>query len=294
MSMNAAQLRAFHAVASTGKFTTAARSLSVTQPTLSNQVARLEAHYQVRLFDRTPRGVKLTPVGERLYELSKRHFALANEADQLLSASGTLTGGFIRVGSDGPHHVMPVLAELARINPDVQVSVQMGNAATILVRLADAHLDVAIVGRDLSDPRYHFEAFNHSALVCFVALAHPLAGRRSITLAELLKFRLVLREAQSHTRQIFAQSLEARGLEIARMFEVESREAVREAVAAGLGVGIVSGAELDPDPRVQRIEITDLDIVMTQYVAFLREHGRLSVIQAFCAAARSLSIGLGE
>jgi hypothetical protein len=89
MALNAAQLRAFNAVAAAGRFTTAARTLNVTQPTLSNQVAALETLYEVRLFDRTPRGASLTPIGERLFELTQRHFALAEQAQQLLTASGT-------------------------------------------------------------------------------------------------------------------------------------------------------------------------------------------------------------
>ena len=99
MSLNSSQLRAFHTVAVHRQFTTAARALNVTQPTLSNQVAALELQFDVRLFDRSARGVTLTPVGERLFELTQQHFAIAEQAEQLLSASGTLAGGFVRIGA---------------------------------------------------------------------------------------------------------------------------------------------------------------------------------------------------
>jgi DNA-binding transcriptional LysR family regulator len=164
----------------------------------------------------------------------------------------------------------------------------MGNAAATLMRLADAHLDVAFVGRELNDPRYHFYPFNQAPLVGFTATWHPLAHRSTVPLAELVTHRLVLREAQSQTRRIFAQTLAANGLSAQHIFEVESREAVREAVAAGLGVGIVSAAELDSDGRLSRVDFADAQVEMTQYVAVLRERERLSVVRAFCAAAETL------
>lgn len=98
----------------------------------------------------------------------------------------------------------------------------------------------------------------------------------------------MLREAQSQTRRIFARTLAANGLSAHHFFEVESREAVREAVAAGLGVGIVSAAELDSDGRLSRVDFADAQVDITQYVAVLRERERLSVVRACCAAAETL------
>ena len=94
----------------------------------------------------------------------------------------------------------------------------------------------------------------------------------------------MLREAQSQTRRIFARTLAANGLSAHHFFEVESREAV----AAGLGVGIVSAAELDSDGRLSRVDFADAQVDITQYVAVLRERERLSVVRACCAAAETL------
>ena len=283
--MNAAHLRAFHAVAETGQFTAAARVLHLTQSTLSNQVASLESRYGVRLFDRTPRGVVLTPAGERLFELTRQQQSLTQQAEQLLKASNTLGGGFVRVGGDAPQHVMPVLARLKRAHPDLSVSLQMGNSDAMLKRLTEGRSDVAIVGRRQDDPRFVFEPLATAPLVCFVGLSHPWADRERVTVEEIAATELILREPESETRRLLERAFEARGLSPAQVFEVEGREAVREAVAAGLGVGIVSAAELDVDPRIRALEIEDAALEMTEFIVCLTSRRRLSVVEAFFDAA---------
>src|SRR5215469_13403644 len=98
--MSYANLRAFHAVASHGSFTRAARSLGVTQPTLSAQVKALEEDYGVALFDRRGRGIVATPLGEQLLEITRRMFVLEDEAGELLARAHDLTTGRLRVGAD--------------------------------------------------------------------------------------------------------------------------------------------------------------------------------------------------
>ena len=151
----------------------------------------------------------LTPVGERLFELTQQHFAIAEQAEQLLSASGTLAGGFVRIGADGPHHVMPVVAKFTQLYPELEVSLQMGNAGAVLQRLAEARLDVAIVGRKSPDTRFHFEVFRQSPIVCFAAIQHPLSQRDSVALTDIVKHKMILREPASETRQLFERALRA-------------------------------------------------------------------------------------
>lgn len=107
--MRLTQLRSFHAVATTGSFTAAAQSLHVSQPTVTTQVAQLEALYKVELFHRTGRRVRPTELGERLLLLSRQMFHLEAEAVQLLRESGDLRSGRLRVAAVGPSHVTGML-----------------------------------------------------------------------------------------------------------------------------------------------------------------------------------------
>ena len=130
--MNAAQLRAFHAVAREGGFTAAAGSLGLTQPAVTVQVRALEETYGVELFYRQGRGhwgrgrrgrghrgrgVRLTRTGEELFDLTRRIFLLEGEADDLLRAEAGLERGCVRIAADGPFHVIALIEAIGRDRP---------------------------------------------------------------------------------------------------------------------------------------------------------------------------------
>ena len=114
--MNHAQLKAFHAVARNGGFSSAARALGVTQPTLTVQVRALEDGYRVALFHRRGRRVTLTRAGEELYTIAQRYFSVEREAEEFLRAEGSLSRGRIAIAADGPFHVMPLIGAI----PDIE------------------------------------------------------------------------------------------------------------------------------------------------------------------------------
>ena len=288
MGINAAQLRAFHAVASEGSFTTAARALNVTQPTVSSQVKALEGTYGVRLFDRQGRGARLTEAGQSLLDITQRIFTLEDEAEDLLSSTRELRSGEIRAGSDGPHHIIPVLAALVQRHPAITVMLEMGNAERMMRELRNYRIDVAILAKREDDERLHYEVFLRSPLVVFVPRTHPWARRRHIRLAEVGEQPMILREAASMTRQIFQSALDDAGISPKSVMQIESREAVREAVAAGLGIGVVPKVEFDRDQRLVALPIRDANLEITEYMVCLRERKRLRVVRAFLDVARTL------
>ena len=160
--MNIAHLRAFHAVAAAGSFTAAARALHVTQPTLSAQVKALEEYHDAGLLERGARGVRLTPLGENLYAVSGRLFAAEQDAEELLAGARELQHGLLRVGADGPHHVIPVVAAFTRRYPGLDVSLDMGTADRVLRDLREQRIDVALVARVDADPRLYALPFRRS------------------------------------------------------------------------------------------------------------------------------------
>lgn len=283
--MNTIHLRAFHIVATEGSFTTAARALHVTQPTLSAQVRALEETYGVRLFDRTARGVVLTAVGEALLGVTRRLFSLEFEAEEMLSATRELQRGSLKVGADGPHHIIPVLGAFTRRYPGLDVSLDMGTSDRVLRELREYRIDVAILARVDTDPRLHSVPFRRSPLVLFVPRSHPWAGRSSVRLNEVAGERMVLREAASVTRQVFQSALDAAGIRPQSVMQIESREAVREAVAAGLGIGVVALAEFDRDARLKALRVRDKKLEIVEHIVCLAERRRLRIVRAFLEIA---------
>ena len=287
--MNPTQLRAFHHVARERGFTRASAVAGVSQPTLSGQVKALEEAYGVRLFDRRGRGAQLTELGQRLFALTDRMFALEEEARALLSGTATLTHGHLKVSADSAYHAVPILAELKRRHGGLTFSLSLGNSVTVLRRLFDYEADVAVMAKLTSDPRLFTQPFRADRLVLFVPYGHPWAGRRRIRLAELSGQDVVLRERGSVTRGVFEATLAAAAVRPGAIIEVESREGVGEAVAAGFGIGVVFESEFRPGDRFHRIAVAGADLAVAEYVVCLEERRRLALVRAFLDAAAGLS-----
>ncbi len=281
MPINHAQLRAFHAVAGEGSFTRAAAALGVTQPTLSGQVAALEASYGVRLFERRGRGIELSDLGRGLFDMTRRLFAQEAEAEQLLSSARGLMSGLLRVGADAPYHVVPLLATFHRRHPGIRLSMTFGNSEHVLQELLARRSDIAVLPDIQGDARIHAVPFRTDRLVVFVTRGHVWAARRSLRLAELDGQRLVLRESGSTTRALFERALTKAGLKPGEVLEIGSREAVREAVAAGLGIGVVFESEFGRDPRLHRLQLRDAKVQALECAACLKERRTVRVVRAF-------------
>ena len=279
--MNHAQLRAFHAVATAGSFTKASEALNVTQPTLSGQVKALEESYGVRLFERRGRGVDLTDLGRNLHDITARLTVLEGDARQLLSAAQSLTSGQLRFGADAPHHVIPLLAAFNRRHPGIQLSLSFGNSEEVLQDLFDRRSEIAVLANLPPDRRLYAVPFRKERLVIFVERNHAWARRRSVQLAELAGQRLVLRERGSITRAIFERALAEREIAPEAVIEIGSREAVREAVASGLGIGAVFEGEFGRDPRLHALTLRDVHVEATEYAACLEDRRAVRVVRAF-------------
>ncbi len=291
---NWAHLRAFHAVAREGSFSTAARALAVTQPTISSQVGALEQAYGVRLFDRRGRRVIPTELGRTLFATTQRLFSVEEEVEDLLTAAQGLQSGHISVGADGPHHIIPILAAFGQRYPALEVSLAMGNADKVLQDLRGYRIDVAVVAKVDSDPRLYAVPLRKSRLVLFVPRHHPWAKRSSISLKEVAEQRMILREAASVTRQIFQTALAEAGVRPQSVMQIESREAVRQAVERGLGIGVVSEAEFDPGKGLRALRVRDARLEITEHIVCLQERRRLRIVRAFMEVAQQFGKGQGR
>lgn len=279
--MNHLHLRAFHAVATHGSFTRAAAALNVTQPTVSDQIKALEGRYEVRLFERHSRRVELTELGRALYDVTRRQFKLEADAEQLLLAAKGLAHGRLRVAAGAPQLVVPLLGSFKRRHPGIRLSLEFGNSEVVLARLLNRGCDVIMLPDIGDDERLHALAFRRDRLIAFVEAGHPWSTRRSISLEDLHGQSLVLREVGSRTRAVFETALARARIVVGETLEIGSREAVREAVAAGLGIGIVSEGELGVDPRLHALEIRESGLQVTEYAACLAERRSVRVVAAF-------------
>jgi aminoethylphosphonate catabolism LysR family transcriptional regulator len=286
--MHYTQLRAFHHVARAGSMTGAARALSVSQPTVTAQVKALERHFDVELFTRGRRRLRLTEAGLGLYAITQRFLAQEKEAIDFLNQSRELKTGHLRVGVVGPYHATDMLAAFNARYPDIYVSVAIGNSRDAVAGLIDYRTDVAVLAHIDPDPRLTAIPFSRPPVVVMAYRGHRLFGRRSIRLEQLEGERVIMREPGSTTRRAFEDALAERAVKPRIVMEIASREAIREAVAKGIGLSVVSEAEFIPDPRLSAIRVSNSSIYTYAHIVHLTERSDARIVRAFVDAAQAL------
>jgi aminoethylphosphonate catabolism LysR family transcriptional regulator len=286
--MLSTQLRAFHAVATTGGFTKAAESLNVTQPTISGQVRDLEQTYEVQLFHRRGRAVTLTETGQRLFAATQRLVAVEEEAREILDESRNLTGGVVHLGGDAPHHALPLVAAFRRRYPEVAVSLSIDNTDSLTRELLAYRIDIAVLCNPRVDPALHYLPLRTDPMVALCPVEHPWTkGNASgIPMTAFADQVLVLREPGSETRRVAERVLGDAGVVPRDRVEVATREGVHEAVAQGLGVGLVSSAEVSRDPRVVALPLDGVNASFTECVVCLLDQRRRAAVKAFLAVTQ--------
>jgi aminoethylphosphonate catabolism LysR family transcriptional regulator len=282
------QLRAFHHVAICGGFSRAAEALSLSQPAVSDQVRKLEEEYDVLLFNREKRRVALTSAGQRLLGITQRLFEAERQAAELLAETRALRSGRLRVIADSAHHLLHILGSFRRRHPRIEIVITSGNSEQVTAALHAYEAELGVLGEIPQAGEFEVVPLGTSPLIAFVARDHALAGREKMTLAEIAGAALVLREPGSKTRHAFETAAAARGLTVRAAIEAQGREAVRELVAAGSGIGIVSRAEFGRDDRLVPIEIADCDIVMDEALICLRERASGKLMRTFLDLARRM------
>ncbi|MBC2656465.1 LysR family transcriptional regulator [Pseudomonas sp. MSSRFD41] len=284
--MNLFQLRAFDAVAREGSFTRAAGRLFISQPAVTGHIKALEEHYQITLLRRTARRVELTEEGTKLAAITRAMFGLAEEAQAMLEANRQLLTGRLEVAADGPHLVMPMLARLRERYPGVTVNLRLGNAQETLAALLSEHADVAVLTEVEERKGLHLQSLGQSRMCALVPQGHEwLELAEGIAIEQLDQVIMVLREPSSITRRTFDQACGLSKVQPRVLLELDSREAVTEAVAAHLGVGVVSSLEVGHDPRVRVVPLRGAGLVNQHMIGCLERRRELRLIQAFLGLA---------
>ena len=282
MPISHAHLRSFHAVATHGSFTRAAEMLHITQPTLSGQVKELEERYGTKLFVRLGRRIELTDIGKSAFSITRLMFRHEEEVEHLLQSARALKSGELRVAADSPYIATPLLAQFQRLYPGIQISIQYGNSQQLMSWIESRRCDVAFLPNiPQEDERLYSIPLLPDRLVVFVSQDHDWAERRSVSIEELVTQRVILREKGSRTRSIFEEAVAQAGQALNDVMEISGREGVREAVAAGFGIGIVAENELLADSRLRALPVNDAELVHAEYVVCLQEMRSLRVNDAF-------------
>ena len=265
-----ARLAVFRAVAGQLSFRKAAEELFLTQPAVSFQIKALEEDLGVQLFDRTGSRIALTAPGNLLLSYAEKVHSLLARAEQEIAAIGGETAGQLALGASTTiaQYVLPrLLGEFLSEHPRVHPTLISGNTERIVHAVIEREIGLGFIEGPSRSKDVREEVLLRDEIVLVVPAAHEWAERQKITASELKNARVVLRERGSGTRHVVELALQRAGLSVSTLhvaMELDSTEAIKSAVEAGLGVGFVSRWAVAKDSRVgssfRIVEIDDLRI----------------------------------
>lgn len=237
------RLKVFRAVAEHLSFRKAAEHLFLTQPAVTLQIKALENDLGARLFDRTAGRISLTPQGSVLLRYAKKIAALASDAErELASGNGIVTGELsLGVSTTIAQYVLPrLLGAFLNEHPRVQFYLHSGNTAEIVQLLLDGKVSIGLIEGPARDRSVRTEPFMEDELVLIAP--RDFASDR-LSRAQLLSSNLLMREQGSGSRRVVETALEKAGFKLKlfkKVMDLDSTEAIKSAVEAGLGLGFVS------------------------------------------------------
>jgi DNA-binding transcriptional LysR family regulator len=253
------RLQVFYTVAKQLSFTKAAELLYMTQPAVTFQVKQLEEHFNTRLFERSHGRISLTPAGELVMGYADRILSLSAEMDARV---GEMTGqvtGPLMIGASttiAEYQLPRILGEFKARHPEVQARLTVANSETIEGKIADHTLDVGLIESQSHHPNLSNHVCCDDELVMICAPNHSLASKTTVDAKQLAEQPYVSREQGSGTREVIDQYFLDHGInpdDLHIEMELGSREAIKGAVEAGLGIAILSASTI-----VKEIKLGDL------------------------------------
>jgi LysR family hydrogen peroxide-inducible transcriptional activator len=240
--MEMQQLRDVVAVARAGSFSRAAEQCHVAQPSLSQQILKLEDELGERLFDRLKREIKPTPHGEAFLRRARRILEEVEAAKREATDAQALLRGSVRVGvlpTIAPYLLPDVLAEFTGTFPDVDIIVQEDTTARLLEQALACEIDFALVSLPIRDPRLEARELFTEELLLALPPGHPLTRRRSVSPAELEGERLiVMKEGHCLGDQVL-WFCDRRHVKASISFRSAQLETIQSLVRAGLGISLI-------------------------------------------------------
>jgi len=257
MHVTLRHLQVFDRVAHHRSVSRAAEALHLTQPAVSMQLKQLEGQIGLKLIEQVGKRLEVTEAGEELWMHARRVQA---EMEELLSAMRARRGmqrGRVRLAvvATANYFVPQAIAAFRRRHPSLAVELVVGNRQVVFDRLNDNAIDLAIAGQPPDGVACTAEPFLDNPLVVIAAPEHALSGRKRVGLAELALEPFVLREPGSGTRAALLRHLSSHSIEPRIAAELPTVEAVKQAVQAGLGLGVVSAQSVELEVSAGRLTI---------------------------------------
>lgn len=282
MNVTFRQLKVFEAVARHLSYTLAAKELYLTQPAVSMQIKQLEENVGLQLLEQIGKKTFLTEAGKEMHFYARSIARELDEADAIMERlKGLETGRLeVTVATTANAFATRMLARFQKQHEGTTVSLGVTNRERLLNQLADNEKDIAIMGRPPENVDLVTEPFADNPLVVVAAPDHPLVSEKSIPLHRLQDQTFVVREQGSGTRTAMERFFEEHNLSITSSMEMNENEAIKQAVQAGMGLGVVSTHTIELELETKRLVILNVEgfPIMRHWYLVHRKDKRLSPV----------------
>ncbi len=261
-NINLHQLATFQVVAKHSSYVRAAEELHFSQPAVSAQIHQLEESMGVKLFDKIGRRTRLTQAGEELYLYSQKIFSLIDETLETMESLRSPQYGRLSVGADttvGTYVIPGLLGKFRQVYPDVEITLEVVNRGYLLDAMVNNRVDMVVMGKIPTEVPVFVAPFAPNELVLVAPPTHRLAGCQHVPFVELGREHFLLREVGSGTRAALEGAFQEAGIPLQVSMQVGNNSAIKQGVAAGLGIALISRVALDMELETHRLVILDVE-----------------------------------
>ena len=255
------QLKVFEAVARHNSFTRAAEELFLTQPTVSMQVKQLTKAVGMPLFDQVGKRLYLTQVGEELVKTCREVFDTLDQFEMTVADVKGLKQGRLRIAviTTAKYFVPRLLGSFCQRYPGIDVSLQVTNHEYILNRLSDNLDDLYVMSQLPDNIEITSQPILENPLVVVARADHPLAQEKKISLERLAAEPFIMREPGSGTRKAVQTLFDEHQISLKVRLDLGSNEAIKQAIAGGLGISVLSAHTLTLEGSNSQLTILDVE-----------------------------------
>lgn len=278
--LSLSRLRALTAVAEEGSYSAAARRIGISHSAVAQQVRDLERAYDIHLFDRVRGVMSPTPACLELCDIAHRMQRAQNDAERVLARRGPSGKHRLRVGLGNSMPGIAIVGRVLELHPTLTVSVESGSHQDIMAAVSRREVDVAVLPDLPADPRFRRFPVLSQEVVAIVSPGNPMAEQSEVTLAHLAKGPLVFRSPGSSTQKVVDRGFRQAGLTPDPRLTADTRDAVYEAVALGIGVGFMWRYGTYRSDTVRRIRVPEFRSSVDEVVFALSDE-RNALIDLF-------------
>jgi LysR family transcriptional regulator, low CO2-responsive transcriptional regulator len=264
------QLKVFEAAARHGSFTRAAEELFLTQPTVSMQIKQLTKSVGLPLFEQVGKRLYLTEAGRELFATCRQIFETISQFEMKVADLKGLKQGQLRLAviTTAKYFIPRLLGPFCQLYPGIDISLQVTNHEGILERMAANQDDLYIMSQVPEHLDVSYQAFLSNPLVVLAPIHHPLASEKNIPIQRLAEEPFIMREPGSGTRRAVQNLFDEQGVTVKVKLELGSNEAIKHAIAGGLGISVLSRHTLIENKDLTVLDVEHFPILRNWYMVY--------------------------